>query len=147
MLIYFVLVPILIAVSLFLFPEFKAGKVLAALAQAALLMASLHLFALSRAGDVITHAGNYGGFLGITLWADTLSAVFVMLTVFIFLIVTLYNFHARSNRLYWFLMFTLEGALLGLFLTRDLFNIFVLAEVSSVVAAVFLMYNRKHRAM
>ena len=147
MLIYFVLVPILIAVFLFMFPAYKVAKFLASLAQGVLLGAAVHLFLLSREGDVFTNAGNYSGFLGITLRADTLSAVFVMLTVFIFLIVTIYSFHDKNSRLFLFLLFTLEGALIGLFLTQDLFNIFVLAEVSSVVAAALLMYNRRNRSM
>lgn len=147
MLIYFVLVPILIAVFLFMFPAYKVAKFLASLVQAALLGAAVHLFLLSREGDVLTNAGNYSGFLGITLRADTLSVLFVMLTVFIFLIVTIYSFHDKNSRLFLFLLFVLEGALIGLFLTQDLFNIFVLAEVSSVVAAALLMYNRRSRSM
>jgi len=147
MLIYFVLVPILIAIFLFLFPAYKVAKLLASLAQGALLWAAVRLFLESRGGDILTNAGNYSGFLGITLRADTLSAIFVMLTVFIFLIVTIYSFHDQNSRLFLFLLFTLEGALIGLFLTQDLFNIFVLAEVASVVAAVLLMYNRRSRSM
>ena len=147
MLIYFVLVPILIAVFLYLLPSFKVAKAIAALIQVALLGAALHLFFLTQDTLVVIHAGNYTSFLGIILQADRLASIFVMLTVFVFLCVTVYSFHDQTSRLYWFLLFTLEGALIGLFLTRDLFNIFVLAEVSSVVAAVFLMYNRNNRSM
>ncbi|MCL2406242.1 MAG: hypothetical protein FWC92_11975, partial [Defluviitaleaceae bacterium] len=51
----------------------------------------------------------------------------------------------HTGRLYWFLLFILEGVLIGLFLTRDFFNVFVLVEVSTVVVVILLMYDRKRR--
>ena len=147
MLIYFVLVPVLIAVFLYLLPSFKVAKAIAVLIQGALLLAALRLFILAQEAPVIIYAGNYTSFLGIILQADQLASIFVILTVFVFLCVTVYSFNDKTNRLYWFLLFTLEGALIGLFLTRDLFNIFVLAEVTSVAATVFLMYDRNNRSV
>ncbi|MCL2426734.1 MAG: hypothetical protein FWD05_10415 [Oscillospiraceae bacterium] len=117
------------------------------LVQAGLFVAAIYLFVLTQEAEVTTYIGNYTGLLGITLRADELSAIFVMLTVFIFLMVMLYSFREQKSRLYWFLIFIMEGALMGLFLTRDLFNIFVLTEVASVVAAILLMYNRNNRSM
>ena len=146
MLIYFVLVPILTGAFLYLFPFAKAGRVVAIFAQAALLAAAVYLFSLVQTDEMITGAGNYTGVLGVFLRADRLAAVFVMLTALVFLLVAVYSFH-EENRLFWFLLFIFEGALIGLFLTRDLFNLFVLAEVSTVVAAILLMYQRNRRSM
>jgi len=147
MLIYFVLIPILISVFLYLCPSFRLGRALVFLVQTGLFVAGIYLFMLTQEAEVTTYIGNYTGLLGITLRADELSAIFVMLTVFIFLMVMLYSFKEQKSRLYWFLIFIMEGALMGLFLTRDLFNIFVLTEVASVVAAILLMYNRNNRSM
>lgn len=148
MLTYFVIVPVFIAVLLYLIPFFKARKALVILAQGALFLAACYLLYLTRTGgEVITNVGNYTDLLGIFLRADQLSAMFVVLTTLMFLIITIYSFNEqKDSRLFWFLLFIWEGAFIGLFLTKDLFNIFVLAEVSSAVAAVLLMYKRTSRS-
>ena len=71
-----------------------------------------------------------------------------MLTVVIFMAIIVYNLRSpkdHTDRLYWFLLFLLEGVLIGLFLTRDFFNIFVLVEVSTVVVTILLMFDRRRR--
>ena len=147
MLIYFVIAPILLAVFIYLFPFFKISKGILILAQIALLGFSIYLFHLSRYADVTLPIGNYDGFLGIFLRADRLAAIFVMLTIVIFLSVSLYTIRENNSRLFWFLLLILEGVLIGLFLSRDLFNIFVLAEVATVLFAILLMYDRERRSM
>ncbi|MCL2843626.1 MAG: hypothetical protein FWE28_09285 [Oscillospiraceae bacterium] len=147
MLTYFVIAPIFIAVLLYLIPFFKARKALVILAQGALFLAACYLFFRTRETEIVTIVGEYSGFLGIILRADQLAAMFVGLTTLMFLIITVYSFNEqKDSRLFWFLLFIWEGAFIGLFLTRDLFNIFVLAEVSSAVAAVLLMYKRTNRS-
>jgi len=146
MLTFFVIAPIFLAVLLYLLPFTNAKKYLVILAQSALLVAAIHLFYRAQGGEIITNIGNYTGYMGIILRADSLSAVFVILTTLIFLVVSIYCFNESNSKLFWFLFFIWEGAFIGLFLTRDLFNIFVLAEVSSAVAAVLLMYKRSSRS-
>ncbi|MCL2588130.1 MAG: hypothetical protein FWD84_01840 [Oscillospiraceae bacterium] len=148
MLTYFVIAPVLIAVCLYIFPSVRLRRVIVVLAQSALVAAALYLLTLtSGAREVVTNVGDYAGVLGITLRADRLSAVFVLLTAVLFLVVSIYNFSEQKSKLFWFLLFIWEGAFIGLFLTRDLFNIFVLVEVASVTTAVLLMYYRGNRSM
>ena len=147
MLTYFVIVPILIAVFLYLFSSDKVMRVLAILTQAALLFASLNLFFLSREETIITNIGGYLGLMGIVLRADMLSSVFILLTSFIFLISAIYNFHEKNSRLFWFLLFIWEGCLIGLFLARDFFNAFVLMEVTTVLVTILIMYKRHNRSL
>jgi len=147
MLTYFVIAPILIAVLLYLVPFVRARQLIVALTQGALFAAAIYLFVRVGEGEIVTNVGDYRGVLGITLRADMLTAVFVLLTTLIFLIVAIYSFDEKKSKLFWFLLFIWEGAFIGLFLTRDLFNIFVLTEVATVAAAVLLMYNRGRRSM
>jgi multicomponent Na+:H+ antiporter subunit D len=79
--------------------------------------------------------------------ADSLAAVFVLLTAFVFLVAAIYSFSEQHSRLFWFLLFIWEGALIGVFLAGDLFNIFVLTEVATVAVSVLIMYNRNNRSM
>ena len=147
MLIYFVIVPIMLAVFLYLFPFERAARTIALLAQMGLVGSSVYLFMLSREEKVITAIGYYDGALGIFLRADELSAVFILLTSVIFLIAALYSFNENKSRLFWFLLFIWEGSLIGVFLAGDFFNIFVLTEVATVTISILIMYDRKNRSL
>jgi multicomponent Na+:H+ antiporter subunit D len=146
MLSFFATVPIVIACFFYIFPFEKTGKYLAIAAQVVLTCGSLYLFYLCRQNEVISAIGNYGGIMGITMRADTLSSVFVVLVSFLFLAASVYGLHEEASKLFWFFMFIWQGLLNGIFLTRDLFNIFVLAEVATVVVSVMMMYNRNKRS-
>ena len=146
MLIYFVIVPIVLAVFLYLFPYERAARILAMIAQGGLLAAAFYLFYQSREADIITFIGHYDDVLGIILRVDPLSSVFILLTAFIFLLVSMYSYNDHHSRLFWFLLFIWEGALIGVFLAGDLFNIFVLTEVATLAVAVLIMYNKDKRS-
>ena len=148
MLPFFVIAPVLIAVFLYVFFTLKIARIIAVVVQGAFTLPAFLLLLAARESEIIISVGDYEGFLGIILRADELAAVFVFLTVVVFLIVgicTLQTPYDRTKRLYLFLIFLLEGTLIGLFLTRDFFNIFVLVEVSTVVVTILLMYDRARR--
>lgn len=147
MLTFLVIIPVIIAVFLFVFSGVKSARIIAMAFQTALTGFAFYLFMLSRTETVYTVVGDYAGFLGIILRADNLAAVFILLSTMIVLLVTLYCLNSDNTRTFWFLLFLLESSLIGLFLSRDFFNIFVLIEVSTVVVTILLMYNRKRRNM
>ncbi|MCL2016839.1 MAG: proton-conducting membrane transporter [Defluviitaleaceae bacterium] len=147
MLIYFVIIPIIVAVFLYLFPFPRLAKIIALLVQLGLLIAVTYLFYITRQTEVVTVIGPYTEALGIILRADYLSAVFVLLTAFIFLMVTLYSFNDKISRLFWLLLFIWEGVIIGVFLTSDLFNVFVLMEVATLVVTILIMFNKEKRSM
>jgi multicomponent Na+:H+ antiporter subunit D len=145
---FFVIVPVILAVFLYIFFSAKLARVLAILLQAGFLVPALFLLSEPRYYELIGTVGEFESLLGITLRADNLAAVFIFLTVVIFLALGIYTLQTpydKSKRLYLFLVFLLQGALIGLFLTRDFFNIFVLVEVSTVVVTILLMYDNKRR--
>jgi len=146
MLTFFVTVPILIAVFLYLFPFKTMGRITAIFMQFLLLGGSAYLFITTRADELVTEIGGFG-VLGITLRADSLSASFVLLTTFIFLMAAVYSYRNDKSKLFWFLFFIWQASLIGIFLSGDLFNIFVLMEVGTVVVSVLIMYSRKERNM
>jgi multicomponent Na+:H+ antiporter subunit D len=147
MLAWVVIVPILISVFLYALPFEKAGKIIAVIVQTVLTGCTFFIFLLCKEGDIVTKIGNYPGVLGITLKADTLSSVFIILTSFVFLITALYSFHEDLGKFFWFLLFIWEGLLLGVFMSCDLFNIFVLLEVITVAASIMIMFNHDNRSM
>ena len=145
MLVYYVIAPILIGVFLYFFSN-QVGKIIAITAQFLFVAAAVYLLIqVQNETAIVTNVGNFRSFLGIYLMADSLSAAFVLLTAIIFLAATIFSLHEKRSNLFWFLLFIWESALIGLFLTRDFFNIFVMAEVATVVVAVLLMYDRDRR--
>ena len=145
MLTYYVIVPILIAVFLYFFSD-RVGRVIAIAAQFLFVLGAFYLLFLTQSyGVIVTNVGDFRSFLGINLMADTLSAVFVLLSAIVFLAAAIFSLNEKVSKLFWFLLFIWESALIGLFLTRDFFNIFVMAEVATVVVAVLLMYDRNRR--
>ena len=144
----FVVIPILLAVFVYVFSDVRVVPKIAMAAQGTFALLAVYLLYITHFETIIVVIGDYEGFLGILLMADSLSAIFITITIIIFFAVAIYsynNVYDKENRFYWFLLFILEGVLLGLFLTRDFFNIFVLIEVSTVVVVILLMYDRKTR--
>jgi len=125
----------------------KKGRAIAIIFQAGFVGAVYYVFTLTRQEEIVTNIGGYDSILGIYLREDTMAASFVLLTAIFFLVATIYSFRERDGRLFWFLMFLWQGALVGIFLTRDLFNAFVLIEVITVVVAILIMFNREKRSM
>ena len=147
MLTYFVIIPVLIALFMYLFSGVKSGRILALVFQTAFVIFSFYLFILGRAETVYTRVGDFPDYMGIILRADNMAAVFILLTTVVFLFVTIYNINDPRSRTFWFLLFLLEATLTGLFLTRDLFNTFVLIEVGTLLVTTLLMYDRARRNM
>ena len=145
---FFVILPVFVAVFIYVFASMRYARPIAIVVQGFFIIPSALLLLVAREAEIITTVGNYEGFLGIILRADSLAAVFVLLTAVIFLAVGIYTIRTPydpTSRLFLFLLFLLEGALIGLFLTRDFFNVFVLVEVSTVVVTILLMYDRERR--
>ena len=160
MILFFVLFPVLLGVLLYLFSKSQITRVFALAAQCGIFVASIFLFVAARSltettplgrfeglTGLITSVGGFDGVMGVVLMADTLSAVFIVLTAFMFLIATIYSFEENNTPLFWFLLFLWQGTLMGLFLTSDFFNIFVLMEVSTVVITILVLFDRKKRSL
>ncbi|HLS67821.1 MAG TPA: proton-conducting transporter membrane subunit [Kiloniellales bacterium] len=80
--------------------------------------------------------GNWAAPLGITLRLDALALLFLALTTLVISAVTLYaqgeELPGRNARAFWSLLFFLWAGLNGVFLSYDLFNLYVVLEIASV---------------
>ncbi|MCL2353315.1 MAG: proton-conducting membrane transporter [Defluviitaleaceae bacterium] len=147
MLSLFIIIPVLIAVFLFVFTKNQVARILAIVFQAVYTGFAGWLVLQTRGTYIIERVGGYEGVLGILLYAFDTSAIFILLTAVLFLVISIYSFHETEQRTFWCLLFLLQGALAGVFLTRDLFNIFVMVEVSTIVVIILMMYYRGRRNM
>jgi multicomponent Na+:H+ antiporter subunit D len=95
--------------------------------------AAILFYHVRRSGVAATQIGDWPAPFGITLVADHLSAVMVLITAIIYLSVVIYSKAdidpTLSARGYYPLLHTLTGGICGAFLTGDLFNLYVWFEV------------------
>lgn len=99
-------------------------------------------------GPVRTVVAGWPDGAGIALSADLFSSLLVALAGWFFLFML--AFAARkhyTNRLFMFLFVTLEGLLIGTFLSGDLFNVYVLLELSTLVVSILIMYKRDKQTL
>lgn len=142
-----IVLPIFASLLLYLIP-YRITTYLSSLVYLAVFGVTLHLFYRVRfLGETVsTHQGE--GFLGITLYCDLPAAIFLVLVAFLFLCMFLFtNVRERAGKLYSFLFTVLEGLIMLIFLSRDLFNIYVAIEVAGIVCAILIMFKRESRSI
>src|SRR3954471_19151151 len=132
------------AVSLLAWRRALVQRVLAVAGAAALLVAGLALLAsVWRHGICATQAGAWPAPFGITLVADLLGALMVVLAGVVGLAVVLFSLGSIDRRREAFGYYPLVHALLlgvcGAFLTGDLFNLYVWFEVMLMASFVLLV--------
>ena len=131
--------PFLTAVLAFLTRFGAGGRWVSVMGNAALLAASAVLMAqVLEQGVVAGQMGSWPAPFGITLVADYLSAVMVVITAITALAVSIYalaDIDARKEELGYHALFNvLIGGVAGAFLTGDLFNLYVWFEVMLIAS-------------
>ena len=143
-----ILFPVTAAATGYFLPQRRYHQLLAAVNVSVTVLAAF-LFHTVRSGQPLEHlmAGWPEG-LAIRLVADSLSAPLVMLGA-VFCTGTLL-FSTRADYLdktFLFLFMALESTLLGIFLSGDLFNIYVLIELSMLIIAILIMYKQDKQSV
>jgi len=148
-------VPILMAIlSLF----FRPGKKPLVGLTGSLVTAVVSLIAfveVTQRGTVIHIVGGWEPPLGILLRMDSLAAVFIGMTALVGGFISLYAWRylrdqeasTRGFPLFWPLWLFLWAGLNGLFLSNDLFNLFVTIEVISICAVALAVLSGKSGAL
>ena len=142
-----VLLPVGFGILIYALPE-RLKRSLVFIAAGLQLAVCTLLFRQVCIAPVSLSLGGWNPPVGIMLYADRFAAAMVLLTAFLFLLLMVFE----GNRLvfdknFCMLFLILEGLLSGIFLLDDLFSIFILVEVSTLVAALLIMFNRDSRSM
>lgn len=143
-----ILIPLLIAVISFLLPQKFAEKLIFA-GQFFLLLSITRVFlSVRQHGDVIERIGGWADTVGITLRADILASAMILLSCFLFLMMLIFM-HKKSyaDSLFYFLFLSLQALMIGIFLSNDLFNIFVLVEAATLVVTLLILYKKGNPAV
>ncbi len=129
-----ILVPALIAplIALAMRYDIVLARVFSVASSVLLLVLSVILLVLAGDGDILTYSlGNWAAPFGIVLVLDRLSAMLLVLTAVLGLLVLLYSLNGwdkRGRHFHPIFQFQLMG-INGAFLTGDFFNLFVFFEV------------------
>lgn len=135
-----ILIPLFVAVLLMTGPPRRAQRVLGLLGVTVALAVSVALVVLTRDGRILAiQAGGWPAPFGITLVADSLAALMVLIAAIIALVGLIFTVAAnRDDRFvhagWQFLLAGIDWA----FMTGDIFNLYVAYEVM-LVASYFLM--------
>ncbi len=124
--------------------------------QAVMLIGSLLVTALAAQlfisvrwnSDIIQYVAGWPEIVAIKLVADGFSAPMVLLTAFFF--TSAYIFSTRAgymDKTFIFIFLMLEGALFGVFLSGDLFNIYVIMELGMIAVAILIMYKQDKQSV
>ncbi|MBF8223866.1 Na+/H+ antiporter subunit D [Halomonas sp. 328] len=148
-----VIIPLLAgAISLLFWRSRPMQRFTAVAGTAALLLVSLWLMiSVYQEGYVVMHMGGWQAPYGITLVADMLSAIMVLLTGIIGLGLAIYSLSSTGPHHekfgYYPLMHLLLAGVLGAFLTGDIFNLYVWFEVMLVASFALLILGGEKAQM
>ncbi|EGN76009.1 formate hydrogenlyase subunit 3/multisubunit Na+/H+ antiporter, MnhD subunit [Idiomarina sp. A28L] len=148
-----ILIPLLTGALCVMFWRYNAiQRALSLVGSFALLAASIWLMvSVYNDGHVVMYMGNWEAPFGITLVADMLSAIMVVLTGMMAVAIAIYSLSSASpshERFgYYPLMHLLLAGVAGSFLTGDIFNLYVWFEVMLVASFALLILGGERAQM
>jgi len=149
-LIWLVAVPLAGAVAALLLPR-QSTPIVSVTAVAASLVAGTLLYAVSEQGRLSYEIGGWSAGLGISLRADGLSALLLMMTALVALATSVYAaayFNKAADRArFWPLWLLLWTSLNALLLSGDLFNLYVTLELLGLSAVALASLGGKTAAV
>ncbi len=147
-LLYFVVIPIIFGVIIYAIPKTPL-RILVILVEASLFVLFLHVLSdILIVGEMRNVFGATNSLMGIELVANRISIALIGVSIFLFSVAFIYTMYEEFfNKKFVMLFLILQGLLCGVFLSDDLFNIYVLLEVATIVVAILIMYKRDIRSM
>lgn len=137
-----VILPISAGLFLYLSGKHISLK-LSALIPLSLLAFSVYLFPAAEEKEILYTLMDVSLPFGMALRIDTLSGIMLIINNFLFLCMLVFSLDKKyMNRLFVFLFLSLEGLINGVFLSTDLFNIYILVEVSTIAVSILIMFRK-----
>ncbi len=145
---FLVLIPVAAGAAGFFLPK-RSYHFLLFLVNVAMVVFAVSTFAAVRWGaDVTELMAGWPQWIAIRLVADRYSAPLVLLTAVFFAGTFLFSTRADYlDKTFLFLFAMLESALIGMFLSGDLFNVYVLIELGMLVIAILIMYKQEKQSV
>ncbi|MFP4508758.1 MAG: complex I subunit 5 family protein [Spirochaetaceae bacterium] len=140
--------PILVATLGYFLPRrgFRALLLFFQIAQTTL--AGYLMVIVRRNGTILQQVGSWPPAVGIALRADLLGTTMVFFTTLMYLFLFLYSFRKQyTDNMFQFLYIVMQGVTISVFLSQDIFNLYVLIEVMTIMISVLIMWKRDKQAL
>ncbi len=147
-LLFLVLGPIMLAAIMYFLPA-KLIRPAAIIFQLSLIAIAIKTFMnVKMTGVINVDIGNWPVSAGVSLTVDRLSAVMLVLMTTMILLLLLFDISQASiDRSFITLFLVLEGLLAGVLVSGDLFNIYVLIEIATIVVTLLVLFDVKKRSI
>lgn len=144
----FVFIPLIIGLSIVLLDK-NFLRYIALIAQGVLCYQSIiNLRHILTTNQAINIRLADEGLLGISLVLDEVSAVFVLLSSIMFFNFSIFILKEKKvDKLFHFLFLTFQVLITLIFLSMDIFNLFVLVEVATMICGILIMYLKEKRVV
>ncbi|MBG9987291.1 hypothetical protein HZY91_10475 [Facklamia sp. DSM 111018] len=110
------------------------------------LLSSYNLYKVLNHGTISIRMKDVA-LLGIGLLSDRVSSVLLLMTSLIFFVIGLYIIREiELDNTFHFLFLTMQAILYTAFLSIDIFNLFVLLELATLICGILIMYLREKRS-
>ncbi|TCT15454.1 multisubunit sodium/proton antiporter MrpD subunit [Natranaerovirga pectinivora] len=138
--------PVLFGIVFYVFRLTKPYAIV--ISQGIIFVFALFTFLDTRAVGARSYVvGGWSIGKGVGIYLDTLSASMILLTAFLFFLLLIHEWNSIESKIvYIFLLFALESLLFALFVSYDLFNIFVLMEVSTILVTILIIFKKKAKS-
>lgn len=148
MLYWLILIPIVIAIINIMYFDRDSRRIILGVQLGMVLYATYLFRRIAAEGTLADNFGGYPRAIAITLYADRIAIVLVWLTTLLFFGLLLYAYNKNYfNSEFGFMYLSLQSLIIALFLSTDLFNIYVLLEVSTVIIALLIMVRKDKQAI
>ncbi|MGX8797331.1 complex I subunit 5 family protein [Fusibacter sp. JL298sf-3] len=145
-LLLFVMLPIITGLLLYLFKHHLSKKV--AIAVQFFLFGLALWYAITLESNFLMPLIEVPLPFGMALRMDRMTAVFLLLSNFLFMCTFLFSYHKPfMEHLFVFLFLSLQGLINGIFLSTDFFNVYILIEVATITASILIMYKKDSQSM
>lgn len=145
---WFIVLPLIMGLIFYFSHSYRSRVAVLAVQLGFLALAAKNFWEVKQNGVKLEVIGGYDPGVGITLKADLFSSTMVVLTVFLFSCMLLYNLNkSYVNHLFLFLFVALEGLISGIFLSNDLFNIYVMIEVSTIIVTILIIFKKDSQSI
>lgn len=135
--VWLVMLPLAASLIAFLFARYSMSiGLLTGIGQT--ILAGLLLQHVNQFGEIVLALGGWESGLAITLRADSLAAVFIALVALLAVVISYYArcyfSQTKDQQRFWPLWLMIQSALYALFVSGDLFNIYVTLELLGLAA-------------
>ncbi|MBS4536486.1 hypothetical protein GOQ29_12735 [Clostridium sp. D2Q-14] len=142
--IYLIFIPIISALIIYLVHDKRINYLVFFSQSLMTILAIVYFMYFDKlARPQLIKLGGWPRELGISLFIDRLSMAFIFLSIFIWWMVLIYEWH-RSKEEFKFLFFLLflEGVFIAFLQSNDIFNLYVLLEIITILSAILIIYKK-----